>query len=74
MNTKPRSPSLNHKNSVPWKEIGECKHKIRQSLTATIRMENSARILLDSAQSLRKDIVDELNKMDDIINKLGDKK
>jgi len=53
-------------DEVPWKEIGECKHRIRHSLTKAVQLELMAK-------QLRIEVKEELDNMDDIINKLGEK-
>jgi hypothetical protein len=53
-------------HNVPWKEIGECKHRIRHSLTKAIQLEVMAK-------QLRLEVKEELDNMDEIINKLGEK-
>lgn len=71
--TNQESPCLNPSDKVPWKEIGECKHKIRHSLTKAVKLENLAKQIMLSAAELRIEVKAELDNMDEIIEKLGEK-
>lgn len=50
---------------IDWKDLGDIKHRIRHSLTKAIKIELMAK-------ELREEIAEEVNKLDEIIDKQGE--
>ena len=55
--------------NVDWSDIGDIKHKIRNSLVKAVKLENLAKQSQVAAMELREEISGEIDKLDDIINK-----
>lgn len=54
---------------VAWEDISDIKHKIRSTLTKSIKLENLAKTFMETAVELRMEITSELDRLDEMINK-----